>query len=197
MKKLNLLFLFTIIFLGFSAKATIHEIQVEDNEFNPSNLNVMVGDTIKWFWDNSAGDHTTTSTSVPDGALTWDAPIAASSQTFIYVVTLPGSYNYKCTIHAGMGMTGNFNATGGTAIESNDPSHSINLNSLVKDGQLQINYSIENASLVSINLIDETGRLIQSVEIPVQSPGNYIQNWMLESTVKGIYFVQFSTNYFT
>ena len=65
----------------------------------------MVGDTIKWVW--AAGTHTTTSTSVPTGANTWNSPMNSSSTTFEYVLTTPGSYNYWCAIHTTM-MEGSF-----------------------------------------------------------------------------------------
>lgn len=90
-----------------SSFAVKHIIHVGNYYFNPSSLsNVNAGDTVRWVWDN--GSHTTTSTSVPAGASTWDEPINSSSTSYEYYPTVAGTYNYKCTPHASMGMTGSF-----------------------------------------------------------------------------------------
>jgi len=68
----------------------------------------MVGDTVKWVW--ISGSHTTTSTSVPTDAASWDSPINSSNTSFSYKVTVAGAYDYKCTPHAAMGMVGSFTA---------------------------------------------------------------------------------------
>ena len=77
--------------------------------FNPSSLNVNVGDTVKWVW--SSGSHTTTSSSIPGGAAAWDQLITSSNTTFSYKVTVAGTYNYVCTPHAAMGMIASFTAS--------------------------------------------------------------------------------------
>ena len=69
--------------------------------------NVVVGDIIEWVW--GSGFHTTTSVTIPSGAATWDASINSSATSFQYTVTVAGSYNYFCSIHAG--MTASFIAT--------------------------------------------------------------------------------------
>jgi len=89
--------------------ATIHQVQVSNYQFNPSNLSVNVGDTVKWVW--VSGSHTTTSTAVPAGAATWDQPITSASTSYSYRVTVEGTYNYECTPHAIMGMVASFTAT--------------------------------------------------------------------------------------
>lgn len=116
-KKLNLFFvaLFSLTFLLSSSDSysTIHEVNVRNNFFTPLNFNVNVGDTVKWIWQQ--GNHTTTCngstfTSLPIGADEWNAPMNLSNTTFTYVVTVPGTYNYKCQFHAGSGMVAAFTA---------------------------------------------------------------------------------------
>lgn len=112
-KKTNLIFktlglIVTVLLISLKSFATIHIVQVMDFQFSPASLNVNVGDTIRWQWVN--GGHTTTSTSVPPGAATWDSPINSGNQIFSYVVTVPGNYIYWCTPHA-PGMAGSFSAT--------------------------------------------------------------------------------------
>jgi plastocyanin len=106
MKK-PLLVLFCFIF--FQSKATTWNVNVQDFQFSPSTRNVVVGDVIHFVWIN--GGHTTTSTSVPGGAATWDAPMNSLNTSFDYTVTIPGTYNYFCKIHGALVMSGSFVAT--------------------------------------------------------------------------------------
>jgi plastocyanin len=104
------MFLFGLILsISFQANATKWIVNVQNFSFSPSNLpGVAVGDTIKWVWIN--GSHTTTSTTIPGSAASWDEPITSSNTFYEYPVTAAGSYNYVCTPHAGMGMVGSFTA---------------------------------------------------------------------------------------
>ncbi|CAN5305547.1 hypothetical protein BH09BAC2_BH09BAC2_05110 [soil metagenome] len=102
------IFLLPLVFLGVSAKATIWNVNVSNFQFSPNTLNVVVGDVIHWQW--VGGNHTTTSTSVPSGANTWNNNITLANQTFDYTVTQAGSYSYLCQIH-GAGMSGSFTAS--------------------------------------------------------------------------------------
>ncbi len=101
---LGMILLVAAVVPGYS---TTYTVQVGNYFFNPQTItNVNPGDTIHWVW--VTGTHTTTSTTIPAGAATWDEPITSSSPTYDYIPTVPGTYNYKCTPHAGMGMVGSF-----------------------------------------------------------------------------------------
>lgn len=95
MKKVFTLLL--LCFLFIESKATKWTVTVENYQFSPSSLNVMVGDVIHWEWIN--GDHTTSSLTVPAGASSWDAPMNSTNTSFDYTVTTPGDYTYQCNIH--------------------------------------------------------------------------------------------------
>jgi plastocyanin len=114
MKKYTLfasaLLFMAVAFSNIPARAVKHVVLVGNYFFNPSAVNVSVGDTVRWVW--SAGSHTTTSGTIPGGAASWDEPITSSNNVYEYKVTVAGTYNYVCTPHAGMGMTGTFTATG-------------------------------------------------------------------------------------
>lgn len=112
-------FLFSALVLGFimtlsgSANATKWIVTVQSFNFSPPSLpDVVVGDTVRWNWIN--GSHTTTSTTIPGGATSWDHPLNSSSTFFEYPVTIAGTYNYKCTPHETMGMVASFTATAPT-----------------------------------------------------------------------------------
>ncbi len=117
MKKFTSIFslfvLITAISVSSPALAVKHVVMVGNFFFNPVNVNVNVGDTIRWVW--SAGAHTTTSTpgAIPAGAASWDALITSSNTSFEYKVTVAGAYSYVCTPHA-PGMAGTFTAAGAT-----------------------------------------------------------------------------------
>ena len=108
MKKLFALLLLLVVFNRY-VQATEWTVNVSNFQFSPSSLNVVVGDVVKFVW--VSGFHTTTSTSVPSGANTWDAPIQSPGQTFSYTMLKAGTYNYKCTPHASGGMIGSFTAS--------------------------------------------------------------------------------------
>lgn len=106
MKK-TLFLIVVIIGLSIRSFATVHVIAVGNYTFSPTSVTAVLGDTIKWVWSN--GSHNTTNTSViPVGAATWASPLNSSVTSFIYVPAVTGTYNYECTFHVSMGMTGSF-----------------------------------------------------------------------------------------
>lgn len=106
LKKSTTLYKFLILFFSFlyiysNSNATTITVTVESNFFTPSNVtSANVGDSVKWQWLN--GNHNTTSNTIPAGAASWVAPINNSATSFIYVLTVAGTYNYECTFHGGM-----------------------------------------------------------------------------------------------
>lgn len=117
-KKLLFRFELSVLFLSlfFNASATIQVVQVASFQFTPNTMSVNVGDTVRFTWLD--GSHTTTSVTIPNVAAPWDSPMNSSITQFDYKVTVAGSYSYKCTPHAGMGMVGAFNASDVTGIPS-------------------------------------------------------------------------------
>lgn len=74
-----------LIALTSSANATVWAVTVQASAFSPSTLpNVVCGDSIVWAWGGSFS-HTTTSTTIPATAATWNAPINSTSLGFVYV----------------------------------------------------------------------------------------------------------------
>ncbi len=108
MKKIYTL-IATLLILKSSLAQTTFTVHVSNFQFNPATVNAVVGDKIKWVWDN--GFHTTTSTSVPTGATTWDAPLQTTGASFTYTLSVAGSYSYECTVHPTQ-MQGTITVTG-------------------------------------------------------------------------------------
>ena len=106
-QRLFTLLMLLYVFLGENSHATKWIINVQNFSFSPASLPLVhVGDTVRWVWIN--GSHTATSTTIPASAPIWNSPITVSNQSFQYVPTIVGTYNYKCTPHEGMGMVGSF-----------------------------------------------------------------------------------------
>jgi plastocyanin len=90
---------------------TIHVVPVtiEDNAFNPLNVEVLSGDTVKWSYTTGASVHTTTcdgtnGTTFPSGASAWDSGIMLPGDTYKQALTVAGTYSYICTVHGTMMM---------------------------------------------------------------------------------------------
>ena len=71
------------------------EIQMNANSFFPQTHTVTAGTSVRWV-NSSQVDHTVTST---DGFFD---EFLAPGEEFIYTFSTAGTYNYVCTIHAGM-----------------------------------------------------------------------------------------------
>ncbi len=125
MKKYTLyisaLTLILALFTQVTGYALKHNVNVGNYYFNPSSLNVTVGDTVRWVWVN--GSHTTTSSTIPGAAASWDESINNSNTSYEYKVTVAGTYNYVCTPHAGMGQVGSFTAAGAAPTLNVTPSN--------------------------------------------------------------------------
>lgn len=84
-------------------------------KFSPQEATVKVGDTVTW--DNpSTVVHTATAdpdkvadpdnVSLPEGAEPWDSGFVQPGESFSHTFTEPGTYEYVCIPHEGVGMAG-------------------------------------------------------------------------------------------
>ena len=105
-------FLTSLLLCVFLVNADARKITVTATgiTFSPSSFTANIGDTVHFVWANASTNppHTTTSTSVPLGAATWNASLNSSSTSFNYVIRLSGTYKYQCNFHVSMGMIGSF-----------------------------------------------------------------------------------------
>jgi plastocyanin len=109
MKKILLLAVALAICSASVASAARIRVRVQNFVFQPATINAVVGDVIVWRFVN--GMHTTTSTSVPAGAQTWNAPIDSAHTQFRYRVQVAGTYQYQCNFHFAQGMVGTINVS--------------------------------------------------------------------------------------
>lgn len=151
MKKISLLFVFSLQILCLQAASI--SVSISGFAFGtiPNTLNV--GDVITWT-NNDASTHTVTSTSVPNGAASFNGTVA-NGATFSYTVT--GSYTYKCSFHPS--MTASFTVGGTTATTS----PTLTLNTLYPNPAVD-NVHIESlATIASVEIYSESGAFIKTL----------------------------------
>ncbi len=80
-------------------------VRVLASSFSPSSATIKVNDTVTW--EFSGGPHTVTQGTSPGNP---PSPLfnsgSQSSGTFTFTFDTPGTYQYFCEFHFGMGMTG-------------------------------------------------------------------------------------------
>ena len=185
MKKIYTLLTLCIVLLGLKSQATIWDVNVANNSFTPNNLTVIVGDTIRWHL--TAGQHTTTSTSVPATAAAWDHTMGGVGTTFDYIVTVVGPYAYRCVFHGG--MNGQFTASPNTGITT--PAATLNFVVASNNGGFIFSYQLGKSSNINLSIIDVTGKMVKQLVSEQRNGGDYSENYDFSDLTNGIYIVQF------
>ena len=114
--KLSLFIIFGMLFT-ITTKADTYTINSGSYYYSPSSLTINVGDTVKWY--NDGGFHnvnanfnsiTGTSYNNPESFVS-SATGSVGALIYTHVFTIPGTYNYDCSIgnHAANGMVGTIN----------------------------------------------------------------------------------------
>ena len=151
-------------FIFLQAKAAMQTVTVSNFQFSPSSFNIVVGDVVHFVW--ASGGHTTSSSSVPVGAATWDANINSLTTTFDYTVTVPGTYNFFCKIHGALVMSGSFVASGvmpvtlssfNISIQNNKPLLSWTTQTELNADYFSIRKSINGRDFKEIGKVAATG----------------------------------------
>lgn len=185
MKKITYALLILFIILSKVSSANMVMIAAENFVFNPANVQVNVGDTIMWMW--SAGFHTTTATNIPVGAASWDAPLDQSNQMFIYQVTVEGEYEYKCTFHESMGMTGRITVLGTSGIT---PATQLQAKILYNLVQRDLEVKFDQTCNWNIELRSMTGAVAK--QFSVSAEAGKTESFSVADLPSGIYIVNFS-----
>lgn len=101
-----------------SAEAAIHIVNQVNFGFQPADLTIAQGDTVRWVW--SGGIHTVTNgtgAADPNVATLFDAPLSSSATTFQYRFVNTGVFPYFCRPHESLGMEGTITVDQGTPVE--------------------------------------------------------------------------------
>ena len=191
------LFIVTMFFGVQGLWATTHVVQFGGSvgfAYSPSSFSATVGDTVKWEGDFSV--HPLSSTSVPATAQTWHS---GSGSSFIYVIKVTGSYNYRCDIHFGLGMVGSFTGSE-SAVRYNalppraNRTQEIQLGVLEVSGMPFVTLTVSSARQVIIKIFDLSGREQATVLDRVVPAGSYSIPFGMSTAASGYYFVKLSSN---
>ncbi len=83
-----------------AASATIHQVQVGSNFFNPSALTVASGDTVTWTQVSGAHNVNGSLTTFPSNPAGFSSgAVAGGTWTYSFQFTVAGVYNYQCDPH--------------------------------------------------------------------------------------------------
>ena len=97
------------------AAQTTHVVNLNAQSFSPANITIQAGDTVMWNWNVGFHDVLSGTGGIQDGIFASGAPTFGPNtfsvtfdQAFLSANPVAGnSYDYYCSIHVGVGMTGN------------------------------------------------------------------------------------------
>jgi hypothetical protein len=167
------------------------------------NVNITVGDTVKWVWIE--GSHTTTSDSTT-GQNVWNADLNNVTPTFSVVVTSPGVHQYHCIPHQGLGMVGSITASLPTGVRDKNLAASQfklaqNFPNPFNPSTI-ISYSLVNPGFVTLKVYNSIGQEVAVLVNENQSAGdhsivfNASQNINNQSLASGVYYYKLQTSGF-
>jgi plastocyanin len=174
--------LYTFIFSSLvviAASANKITIGVSNFQFTPSVANALCGDTIIWAW--ASGSHTTTSTTIPGCATSWNANLNSTNITYSITVPCAGTYSYQCTPHAASGMKGTIVVTCANAV----PFINLDLVSISYPNPFSNKVVIEAPAADMIMLYNAVGEKIKTIALP---KGQIKTEINTSDITEGIYF---------
>ena len=190
MKK-NLLLSFVCAFaISLQMNATVHIVSQVGFLFEPASFNLVVGDTVRFV--RTSGTHNTVSTSVPEGAETWNSPLSSSVTEFDYKVEVVGEYSYVCTLHSG--QNGSFTAEAAPNPNSvqNVTRAAIDMNVHTSaNGNLTVRVLNASGDKATVTMLDITGREVATLHQGVIASDDFTIRQDVSVFQRGIYFVRF------
>ncbi len=194
--------LFTMMFINSTdSYSTVHNVSASNFSFNPANISVTVGDTVKW--TRITGDHTTTCNGTngsvrPIGAAPWNANLSSGSPTFSYVITVAGMYNYVCTPHV-PDMVGSINAVTSSITQITEIVRSYELSQNYPNPfnpVTNINFSVPNSSNVTLKIYNNMGQEVETLVNEKLNAGSYQVDWNAINFTSGVYYYKIQTEGF-
>jgi plastocyanin len=183
---------FAMVILAGPAGAVVHQVNIEDFFFTPTNIHVNVGDSVRWT-NNGTAPHTSTS----DDAI-WSSGTLAHGQSFVFRFMNSGIFPYHCAIHLSMRDTIRVDATsiGDEPSAPNKFELSQNYPNPF-NAQTTISFNLPNQAHVRIQIYDVLGRQISTLLDEDRPAGDNEVIWDAENATSGIYFYKIQTNNLT
>lgn len=157
-----------LIFMpAIGAAQVTHTVDQVGTSFSPANLNIEVGDTVRWVW--SGGSHTVTNgtgATDPNVATLFDSPLTSAAPQFEFLFTQAGTVPYFCRPHEGLNMKGTIvvedvsTATPPGAVAALRV-HGLSPNPF--NPRTTISFTLGQTSAVSISIHDQRGRLVRDL----------------------------------
>ena len=164
--------------------AITHDVEINSFSFTPSEIEIAVGDNVKWT-NNHSFNHTATSTDFPQA---WDdATISPNGGTFDAIGTFP----YDCAFHAS--MIGGISVTALEIENSTTLIESFQLHSNYPNPfnpSTSIEYSLQENAYVELIIYNIQGKQVQNLFNDYQTAGDYAINWDATLYKSGIYFAK-------
>jgi len=181
-----------VCMISLQSMAVTHVISQSGFSFSPIGLSCNVGDVIRWEW--SAGSHTTTSASVPQGAATWDSDLDAGTPSFEYTVEVAGTYTYFCALHVQSNMVGAFQADAPASIKTVVNSNR-DMTVGLEMGSKTMHIHLDGGDAISgaIRIYDITGKVAATVFEGNFGSEEKLYQYDGSNLGRGIYFVRFET----
>jgi plastocyanin len=187
-------FLAVILFLVVKSNwATTHVVQFGGSfgfTYSPSSFSAKVGDTVRWEGDFSL--HPLTSTTIPANAASWTN---TSGTSFVYIITVAGTYNYHCEIHFSLGMTGSFTASE-SSVQQGAPwanarltDHVMFVNAFAP-GKSSVTFFVPFTGFVTLEVFDLLGHKVATLVNQVKTAGTYEVTLKTAVPIRGLYFVK-------
>ena len=158
--------------------------------FSPSSFSAKVGDTVKWEGDFSM--HPLSSTTIPANAASWHN---GSGTSFLYVITVPGTYDYQCDVHVSIGMTGSFTASVssvGQAVpwaNAGRPNQDMFIDASAP-GKSSVSFFVPATGFVTLEVFDLLGHKVATLVNQVKEAGTYDVALKAVIAAQGLYFVK-------
>lgn len=148
---ISALIIFTFLGVNNLYAQTLYDINASGVSFTPSSITINVGDTLRW--TNTQGTHNVngTTASYPSNPESFGNAVAGAGWVFTHVFHSPGTYNYKCDLHAGSGMTGTITVTNIAGIESLSPEIKTNITLYPQPASTYLNIDIADEIFTNNN----------------------------------------------
>lgn len=178
---------------GLHGQETV-DVNIPGFSFDPANLEIQVGTTVRWT-NNHSVTHTTTSSEEPP---VWDSGFLSQGEQFSFTFDTPGTYPYLCTLHP-------FQMQGEIVVVNPTDADDVEQVVLPSEFELKQNYpnpfnpetrisfTMERSAHVTVSIINVTGKTVARLLDRELMPGSHSVLWNGKndngsSVSSGVYF---------